>query len=90
MFYKTPKKQRNDKKKLDLVSWRCLVVNTICAAAALVARMKNTVQELINARARSRLFSRWCCCQEKTAKVISYILILGVMAAYAYTVVRQL
>jgi hypothetical protein len=52
--------------------------------------MKATVQQLIDTRARSRLFRRKCCCQEKSAKSFSLVTIALVMAAYAYVVVRQL
>jgi hypothetical protein len=55
-----------------------------------VLAMKATVQQLIDTRARSRLFRRKCCCQEKSAKSFSLVTIALVMAAYAYVVVRQL
>ena len=55
-----------------------------------VLAMKATVQQLIDTRARSRLFRRKCCCQEKSAKSFSLVTIALVMAAYAYVVVRQI
>jgi hypothetical protein len=51
--------------------------------------MKSTVQQLIDTRAQSKLFSRTCCCQEKTSKVISAVIIAAAMSAYAYVVISN-
>jgi hypothetical protein len=58
------------------------------ARALVFPAMKATVQQLIDTRARSRLFRRKCCCQEKSAKSFSLVTIALVMAGYAFVVVR--